>query len=149
MLDPRLFRTDLDFVKEQLARRSFNFNPESYVELEAKRKAVQVKTQELQNERNSRSKAIGQAKAKGEDVQPLLDQVQHLGDALKAAETALAGIQQDMETLMEGIPNILDESVPDGKSEEFNLEISLWGNVPEFDFEPKRSRGSGFKTERH
>ena len=137
MLDPRLFRTELDFVKEQLARRSFQFNPESYAELEARRKAVQVKTQELQNERNSRSKAIGQAKAKGEDVQPLLDQVQHLGDALKAAETALADIQQEMETLMEGIPNILDESVPDGKSEEFNLEISRWGDVPEFDFEPK------------
>jgi len=137
MLDPRLFRTDLDFVKEQLDRRSFNFNPESYVALEARRKNVQVKTQELQNERNSRSKAIGQAKAKGEDVQPLLDQVQHLGDELKAAETALAGIQLEMETLMEGIPNILDESVPDGKSEEFNLEISRWGDVPVFDFEPK------------
>ncbi|MDD1630758.1 MAG: serine--tRNA ligase, partial [Methylococcaceae bacterium] len=137
MLDPRLFRTDLDFVKEQLNRRSFNFNPESYAELEARRKDVQVKTQELQNERNSRSKAIGQAKAKGEDVQPLLNQVQHLGDELKAAETALAGIQEEMETLMEGIPNILDESVPDGKNEEFNLEISRWGDVPHFDFEPK------------
>ena len=137
MLDPRLFRTDLDFVKEQLNRRSFNFNPESYVALEARRKDVQVKTQELQNERNSRSKAIGQAKAKGEDVQPLLDQVQYLGDELKAAEAALAGIQAEMEALMEGVPNILDESVPDGKSEEFNLEISRWGNVPIFDFEPK------------
>ncbi|MCX7107450.1 MAG: serine--tRNA ligase [Methylococcales bacterium] len=137
MLDPRLFRTDLDFVKEQLNRRSFNFNPESYVELEARRKDVQVKTQELQNERNSRSKAIGQAKGKGEDVQPLLDQVQYLGDALKAAESELEGIQAEMETLMEGIPNILDEVVPEGKSEEFNLEISRWGDVPEFDFEPK------------
>ena len=137
MLDPRLFRIDLDFVKEQLNRRSFDFNAESYAELEARRKNVQVKTQELQNERNSRSKAIGQAKAKGEDVQPLLNQVQHLGDELKVAETALAGIQAEMETLMEGIPNILDESVPDGKSEEFNLEISRWGDVPEFDFEPK------------
>ncbi|MDD5268313.1 MAG: serine--tRNA ligase [Methylococcales bacterium] len=137
MLDPRLFRTDLDFIKKQLSRRSFNFNPESYVELEARRKAVQVKTQELQNERNSRSKAIGQAKAKGEDVKPLLDQVQYLGDELKAAETELAGIQLDMETLMEGIPNILDEAVPDGKSEEYNLEISRWGNEPDFDFEPK------------
>ncbi len=137
MLDPRLFRTDLDFIKEQLNRRSFNFNAESYAELEARRKDVQVKTQELQNERNSRSKAIGQAKAKGEDVQPLLNQVQHLGDELKAAETALAGIQLEMETLMEGIPNILDESVPDGKNEEFNLEISRWGDVPHFDFEPK------------
>ena len=137
MLDPRLFRIDLDFVKEQLNRRSFNFNPEAYAELEARRKDVQVKTQELQNERNSRSKAIGQAKAKGEDVRPLLDQVQHLGDELKAAETVLAGIQAEMETLMEGIPNILDESVPDGKSEDFNLEISRWGDEPEFDFEPK------------
>jgi len=137
MLDPRLFRTELDFVKEQLNRRSFEFNAESYAELEARRKDVQVKTQELQNERNSRSKAIGQAKAKGEDVEPLLNQVQHLGDELKAAEMALAGIQAEMETLMEGIPNILDESVPDGKSEEFNLEISCWGDVPGFDFEPK------------
>ena len=137
MLDPRLFRADLDFVKEQLNRRSFNFNPESYVELEARRKDVQVKTQDLQNERNSRSKAIGQAKSKGEDVQPLLDQVQHLGDALKAAESELEGIQTEMETLMEGIPNILDGEVPEGKSEEFNIEISRWGDLPEFDFEPK------------
>ena len=137
MLDPRLFRTDLDFVKQQLNRRSFIFNPESYVALEARRKDVQIKTQELQNERNSRSKAIGNAKAKGEDVQPLLNQVQHLGDELKAAETVLADIQLEMETLMEGIPNILDEAVPEGKSEEFNLELCRWGDVPKFDFEPK------------
>ncbi len=137
MLDPRLFRTDLDFVTEQLARRSFTFNPEAYIELEARRKDVQVKTQELQNERNSRSKAIGLAKAKGEDVQPLLDQVQHLGDELKAAETQLSDIQQDMDALMAGIPNLLDASVPAGKSEEFNIELSRWGDVPDFDFEAK------------
>ena len=137
MLDPRLFRTDLDFVTEQLARRSFTFNPDAYVELEARRKDVQVKTQDLQNERNSRSKAIGLAKAKGEDVQPLLDQVQHLGDELKAAETGLADIQQDMDALMAGIPNLLDVSVPAGKSEEFNIELSRWGEVPSFDFEAK------------
>ncbi len=137
MLDPRLFRTELDFVTEQLSRRSFNFNPESYTELESRRKSVQIKTQELQNERNSRSKAIGQAKAKGEDVQLLLDEVQHLGDALKAAETELTEIQCEMETLMEGIPNILDVAVPEGKSEEFNVELSRWGDVPVFDFEPK------------
>ena len=137
MLDPRLFRTDLDFVTEQLARRSFTFNPEAYIELEARRKDVQVKTQDLQNERNSRSKAIGLAKAKGEDVQPLLDQVQHLGDELKAAETQLNDIQQDMDALMAGIPNLLDASVPAGKSEEFNVELSRWGDVPHFDFEAK------------
>ncbi|MFI3223395.1 MAG: serine--tRNA ligase [Methylococcaceae bacterium] len=137
MLDPRLFRTELEFVTEQLARRSFTFNPDAYVELEARRKDVQVKTQDLQNERNSRSKAIGQAKAKGEDVQPLLDQVQHLGDELKAAETQLADIQIDMDALMAGIPNLLDASVPAGKSEEFNVELSRWGDVPSFDFEAK------------
>jgi seryl-tRNA synthetase len=137
MLDPRLFRTELDFVKEQLNRRSFDFNPEYYTELEARRKDIQVKTQELQNERNSRSKAIGMAKAKGEDVQPLLDQVQHLGDELKTAETELSEIQAKMTALMEGIPNILDESVPNGKNEDDNLEISRWGEVPKFDFEPK------------
>lgn len=137
MLDPRLFRTELDFVTGQLSRRSFNFNPAAYLELETRRKDIQVKTQDLQNERNSRSKAIGQAKAKGEDVQPLLDQVQHLGDELKAAEAALAEIQADMTALMEGIPNILDAAVPDGKDEEANVEISRWGEIPEFGFTPK------------
>jgi seryl-tRNA synthetase len=145
MLDPRLFRTDLDFVKEQLIRRSFNFNPESYLELEARRKEVQVNTQELQNERNSRSKAIGQAKAKGVDVQPLLDQVQFLGDSLKSAETELSAIQVEMELLMEGIPNILDQTVPEGKSEEFNVEISRWGDIPVFDFEAKDHVDLGVK----
>ncbi len=137
MLDPRLFRTELDKVTEQLARRSFIFDTVPYLALEAKRKDIQVKTQELQNERNSRSKQIGQAKAKGEDVQPLLDQVQHIGDELKAVETQLAEIQKDLSDLMEVIPNILDESVPDGKNEEANVEISRWGKPPEFAFIPK------------
>jgi len=137
MLDPHLFRNELDFVKQQLLRRNFDFNAESYLALEEKRKAVQVKTQELQSERNSRSKAIGQAKAKGEDVQPLLDQVQHLGDELKAAELELSGIQSELTVLMEGIPNILDVSVPEGKSEDSNVEISRWGEPAVFDFPAK------------
>lgn len=137
MLDPRLFRTELDFVAAQLARRNFAFDAAAYTTLEARRKDVQVKTQELQNQRNSNAKAIGQAKAKGEDVQPLLDQVAELGDALKAAETELSGIQTDMDSLMSSIPNILDEAVPEGKSEDANLEVSRWGELPEFDFEAK------------
>jgi len=146
MLDPRLFRADLDFVKQQLNKRSFDFNAEYYAELEARRKDIQVKTQDLQNERNSRSKAIGQAKAKGEDIQPLLDQVQHLGDQLKEAESELADIQEKMTVLMEGIPNILDESVPDGKSEDDNVEIYRWGDLPIFDFEPKDHVDLGAKN---
>lgn len=137
MLDPRLFRTELDWVIAQLARRSFSFNSKAYTVLETRRKAVQVHTQTLQNERNSRSKAIGQAKAKGEDAQPLLDQVANLGDELKAAEHELLAIQADMDALLAGIPNLLDESVPDGKNEEANIEISRWGEVPSFDFTAK------------
>jgi len=137
MLDPHLFRNELEFVKQQLARRGFDFNADAYLALESKRKSVQMKTQELQNERNSRSKSIGQAKAKGEDVQPLLDQVQHLGDELKAAEAELAVVQAEMTAIMEGIPNILDLSVPEGKNEESNLEVSRWGDIPVFDFAVK------------
>ncbi len=148
MLDPRLFRTDLDFVKAQLGRRAFAFDPEPYLELETRRKAVQVKTQELQNERNSRSKAIGQAKAKGEDAQPLMDLVQHLGDELKAAEAELAEIQKSLSGLMEVIPNILDASVPDGKNEGDNVEISRWGDLPEFAFTPKDHVDLGAKANR-
>ena len=137
MLDPHLFRTDLDFVIAGLKKRNFAFNPENYSELEARLKAVQTKTHELQNARNSSSKAIGQAKAKGEDAQPLLDQVANLGDELKAAETELNEIQTELDALMSGIPNLLDVSVPEGKDENDNIEISRWGEQPKFDFEVK------------
>ncbi len=137
MLDPQLFRSDLNAVKLQLDRRSYAFDTTAFEALETKRKVVQVKTQDLQNERNKSSKSIGQAKAKGEDIQPLLDQVQHLGDKLKEAETELSEIQQQMTTLMEAIPNILDEVVPAGKDEDDNVEISRWGGIPDFSFKVK------------
>ncbi len=137
MLDPHLFRTDLNAVKQQLDRRSFAFDTAAYEALESRRKTVQIKTQELQNERNKSSKSIGQAKAKGEDIQPLLDQVQHLGEQLKEAETELSEIQQEMLKIMSAVPNILDETVPAGKTEDDNIEISRWGEIPEFSFEPK------------
>jgi seryl-tRNA synthetase len=148
MLDPKLFRTELDYVAGQLARRGFAFDREAYAELENRRKDVQVKTQDLQNERNSRSKAIGQAKAKGEDIQPLMDQVQHLGDQLKQAETDLAEIQTAITALLEYIPNILDISVPDGKNEDSNVEISRWGTLPAFDFSPKDHVDLGARNKR-
>ena len=137
MLDPRLFRNDLDQVKMQLARRAFEFDAGLYADLETRRKEIQVKTQELQNERNTRSKSIGQAKARGEDIQPLLNDVQHLGDQLKEAETQLADIQTQLQEMMLGTPNILDGVVPSGKDEGDNVEISRWGEIPEFDFEVK------------
>lgn len=137
MLDPHLFRSDLEFVQAQLKKRAVDFDVDFYTGLENRRKAIQVKTQELQNERNLSSKSIGKAKAKGEDVQPLLDQVQGLGEQLKAAATELADIQLQMQNLMEGLPNILDASVPAGNDEDDNVEISCWGDVPEFSFEIK------------
>lgn len=137
MLDPQLFRSDLESVQVELKRRGIDFDAKSYTSLEERRKSVQVKTQELQNERNLRSKSIGQAKAKGEDVQPLLDQVQGLGEQLKAAETELSSIQGEMKALMEGLPNILDAGVPAGNDEEDNVEISRWGDIPQFDFAVK------------
>ncbi len=152
MLDPQLFRSDLNAVKQQLDRRSYAFDTAAYEALETKRKVVQVKTQDLQNERNKSSKSIGQAKAKGEDIQPLLDKVQHLGDQLKEAETELSEIQQQMTTLMEAIPNILDEVVPAGKDEDDNVEIGRWGDIPEFSFKAKdhvdlgESKGLDFET---
>jgi seryl-tRNA synthetase len=137
MLDPRLFRTDLENVKKQLDRRSFTFDMAAFEALESQRKTVQIRTQELQNERNKSSKSIGQAKAKGEDIQPLLDKVQNYADQLKESENELADIQQEMTALMSAIPNILDELVPAGKNEEDNIEIKRWGEIPEFSFQAK------------
>ncbi len=134
MLDPRLIRNELETVAAQLARRGFELDTARITELEAKRKAIQTRTQELQAERNSRSKAIGQAKAKGEDVAPLLAAVGKMGEQLKAAEQELGQIQDALATILLGVPNIPHETTPDGKSEEDNVEIRRWGDPPQFDF---------------
>ena len=91
----------------------------------------------MQSERNARSKAIGQAKARGEDIQPLLAEVADLGDRLKADEQELAALQAELDAMAMGIPNILDASVPDGADENANVEIRRWGEPTAFDFEPK------------
>ena len=137
MLDPRLFRGNLDEVAAQLARRGFAIDQAAFAALENRRKEIQVLTQNLQNERNTRSKSIGQAKARGEDIQPLLEQVAHLGDDLKNNEQALEAIQVQLEDLLLNIPNILDAEVPDGKGDEDNVEIKRWGEPPVFEFAPK------------
>jgi len=137
MLDPKLLRTDLALVAEKLKRRNFQLDVESIASLEESRKTLQIKTQELQNERNTKSKSIGKAKAAGDDIQPLLDEVAHLGETLKNAEGELNTIQNELQDIYLHIPNILHDSVPDGKDEEDNLEIRQWGQIPQFDFEPK------------
>ncbi|WP_303900900.1 serine--tRNA ligase [Thiohalomonas denitrificans] len=137
MLDPRLLRSELEEVARKLKRRGFELDTDAIARLETERKAIQTRTQELQNERNQSSKAIGQAKAKGEDIQPLLDAVADLGDKLKSAESRLSAIKEELDGILMGVPNLPDESVPEGSSEEDNVEIRRWGRPPEFGFEPK------------
>ncbi len=137
MLDPKLLRSDLDGVAKALARRGFTLDTARLAELEARRKAVQVEAQELQNERNTKSKSIGKAKAAGDDIQPLLDEVATLGDRLKAANEALAEVQEALRTFALGMPNLPDASVPDGQDENDNREERRWGEPRAFDFDPK------------
>ncbi|MFO1418869.1 MAG: serine--tRNA ligase [Methylotetracoccus sp.] len=137
MLDPRLFRTQLDEVEAHLARRGFRLDKQSFSDLEARRKAIQTETQRLQNERNSRSKAIGQAKARGEDIQPLLAQVEAFADDLKDKEQQLDAIQVELEDLLLGIPNVLDADVPDGRSDADNVEVHRWGDIADPPFTAK------------
>ena len=136
MLDPRLLRTDLDNTARLLARRGYQLDTDSFLALEERRKAVQVRTQELQAERNARSKSIGKAKAAGEDIAPLLQEVEGLGEQLKAADEELGTIQDELSDILLGIPNIPHESVPDGRDEADNTEVRRWGEPREFDFEP-------------
>jgi seryl-tRNA synthetase len=136
MLDPKRLRTQLDEVTAQLARRGYVLDAARYREIEARRKALQVETQELQNERNRRSKAIGQAKARGEDVQPLLEAVGQMGERLKRVEQDLAALQAALDELHLDIPNIPHASVPEGHDENDNVEVRRWGAPPQFEFKP-------------
>jgi len=137
MLDPRLLRTELQSTATKLARRGVALDVEKITRLEAQRKTLQVSAQELQNQRNSRSKQIGRAKVAGEDIQPLLDEVAAFGDQLKQAEEELSGAQEALQEIALGIPNIPHASVPEGNNETDNREERRWGELPRFDFEAK------------
>ena len=136
MLDPKILRSDLDRVVEKLRVKNFDFDATAFSQMEEQRKSLQVATENLQSERNSRSRAIGDAKAKGDDIQPLLDDVAKLGDQLKNAEAELAELQLRLDTLLLEVPNIPDDSIPAGNSEADNIEVLRWGEHPQFDFEP-------------
>ena len=136
MLDPKRLRNDLDGTAQQLARRGFVLDTANLQTLEERRKSIQTQTQTLQAERNSRSRGIGKAKAAGEDIAPLLTEVEGLGEQLKAKELELATLQEELTSVLMGIPNIPHASVPAGKGEEDNPEIRRWGEPGNFDFEP-------------
>lgn len=137
MLDPQLLRNDPDNVKKAMQRHGADLDLDVFNELETKRKDIQVKTQLLQNERNTRSKSIGIAKSKGEDIQPLLESVSQLADELKAAESELNTIQSKLHDIQMSLPNILADDVPTGKDEEQNIELRQWGKIPQYDFAVK------------
>jgi seryl-tRNA synthetase len=137
MLDARLLRDDLENTAKRLAQRGFELDTAAFAVLEESRKSLQVKTQELQNERNVRSKSIGKAKAAGEDIAPLLAQVGQLGDDLDAAKAELETVLTQIDAVVAGIPNLPDESVPEGKDEADNVEVSRFGEPTQFDFTAK------------
>jgi len=137
MLDPSLLKNDIDNTAEALVSRGYNLDVDAFKALEGRRKKQQTLTESLQAKRNARSKEIGRAKAEGEDIQPLLEEVAGLSDKIKQAEAALNELLVELEDLQSTIPNIPHESVPLGKSEDDNLEIRRWGEPKPYPFKPK------------
>ncbi len=138
MLDPALLRNQTADLAQRLREsRGFDLDVAQLEALEADRKRIQVRTQELQNLRNTRSKQIGQLKARGEDVSAVMAEVAGFGEELKASEIELERIRGALEAIALGIPNLPDASVPAGKDERDNLEQHRWGTPRRFDFEVK------------
>lgn len=134
MLDPNCFRGELETTALKLKKRGFDLDIKEIARLEEERKSLQIKTQELQNLRNVRSKAIGQAKAQGEDIQALLDEVGDLGEKLKISNDKLHEVQGALDSIILGVPNIPHDDVPEGQCDEDNIEVRRWGTPKTFDF---------------
>ncbi|WP_100657282.1 serine--tRNA ligase [Alteromonas flava] len=137
MLDPKYFRNDIEATAQRLAARGFKLDVEAYNTLEEQRKALQVKTQDLQNTRNVKSKSIGKAKAQGEDIQPLLAEVSSLGDELDEAKQELERVQNALNIFYQETPNLPDPDVAVGKDESENVEVLRWGTPKTFSFTVK------------
>lgn len=137
MIDPKYLRQSAADVAANLARRGYQFDAEAYLALEERRKTLQIETEDLQSERNSSAKNIGKAKAQGEDIAPLLAAVKDMGDRLADSESALQEIQGQLRDIELDMPNLLDDSVPDGKDESDNAEVRVWGEPTELGFEPR------------
>lgn len=137
MLDPQILRADPDAVASALAPRGYELDTDAWRALETRRKTLQISVQELQNQKNQSAKSIGQAKARGEDIQPLLDEVKHLGEQLGQAEAEFNRVRDQQQGWLMEMPNLALSDVPAGADENDNLEIRKWGVIPEFDFEPR------------
>ncbi|WP_111643020.1 serine--tRNA ligase [Marinimicrobium alkaliphilum] len=137
MLDPKFVRTQPEDVAAALKKRGFDLDVARIKDLEARRRDIQMTTENLQKERNARAKSIGQAKSRGEDIAPLLAQVEQMKTDLSTASAELDTVQAELDDLISGIPNIPAEEVPEGKTEDDNVEVRRWGTPATFDFEPK------------
>ena len=141
MLDPKLLRSDINAVAERLQVKRYRLDTAAFLALEEQRKALQLAAEDLQQERNSYSKSmgklIGEAKAKGEDVEPLKAKGEQLKMASAAADTELTEVQDALNAMLQGIPNIPHQSVPAGNDEDDNVEVRRWGEPHTFDFDVK------------
>ncbi len=152
MIDPRLFRDEIDLVVSELAKRGESVNKEEYLQLESERRSLQMEVESLQSERNSSAKSIGKAKAQGDDIEPLLAAVADLGEKLEASKAKLDEVQAKLNAIHLSLPNLPHASVPVGKDETENREEKRWGTPREFSFTPKdhvdlcEKRGLNFKA---
>lgn len=137
MLDQRVIRQDPEGVAARLAVRGFEFDVERFNALDDRRRTLQIRTEELQNERNTASRSIGRAKSQGQDIAPLVAAVSHLGDQLDAAKAEFDAVQAELEAFLQAVPNLPDPEVPAGKDEADNVELRRWGRLPHFNFQPK------------
>ncbi len=137
MLDPQILRYDLPATVEALKTRGYTLDVAAWEALESRRKALQIETEELQAKRNASAKSIGQAKARGEDIQPLLDAVAEMGSQLKDVEAQFRRVRDEQVAWLLDMPNLAADDVPAGEDESENVEIRSWGEKPGFDFEPR------------
>lgn len=137
MLDPKLLRTEFDEVAKHLSRRGLSLDKKRFSELEEQRKNLQVQTEDLQGQRNTNSKLIGQAKSKGENASEIMAAMEKINQDLKTNEAKLELLLSKLQTWMLELPNLPDASVPDGNTEDDNQEVRKWGEIPCFDFEVK------------
>jgi seryl-tRNA synthetase len=136
MIDPKLLRSDPESVARNLARRGFVLDVARFRALEERRKVAQVAADETRSARNTHAKKVGMAKGKGEDISSLLAEGEGLGRKIAGLEQELAAVQAEFDELVLGLPNLLHDSVPDGRDESANVEVRRWGTPREFDFTP-------------
>src|ERR1700761_7642416 len=137
VIDPKLLRSDPEAVARNMARRGITLDVGALRALEEKRKPWQIESDRLRSERNANAKAVGMAKGKGEDVAPLIAKGEALTEDLTKAEATLGAIQAELDQWQMGLPNLLQDSVPDGVDETANVEVRRWGTPRQFDFQPR------------